>query len=220
MAAPNNNPLKGREMPNHKYISRVWKNDKWNYVYEAPRTKLANVTPDLRPSIPKVNRKTGSWVEQYNRIKNLKINSISSSETVNKGKAAAGRSGLQLDRKMNYAVIASGITQEKYEETTKKLKEELDTKKTSNENHFRQLFTNETATYRNKLLQQLIKKYGSDIPESETNKLDKTMKDYSKKLWDDVYQKKLDEANTTDQLKYEQTDRYLKKNIRKNKEKK
>ena len=217
--------LKGREMPNHKYISRTWKDDKWVYVYEAPKTKLANITPDISPSAPTksqgyTNRKTGSWVEQYKRIKNMTVNSISSTPTVENGKTAVGRAGLKLDNRMNYAAIASGITKEKYEETTKKLKDELDKKKSSNESHFRQLFTNETATYRNKLLQQLTRKYGNDIPESETKKLDKTMEDYSKKLWDDVYQKKLDETNSTDQLKYEQTDRYLKKNIRKDKEKK
>ena len=210
------NPLKGREVPGHKYIKRIMgKNGKWQYVYEkaagkdrldsSARTRVSNdrsaSSGDSKPG--KYTGKTSSWVKSYYETKNKKVSAISS-EQVEAGKAAASgkvrtsgsASTQKWDTSVARAQIADDIpTKEQYKEAADKLETESNQKITENENYYKNLYEQEKESIRNKLISGLKAKNSGDIPDSEMSKINEQVEKETKTLWDEVYKPMVDKVN-------------------------
>ena len=203
------NPLKGREVPGHKYIKRIMgKNGKWQYVYEkaAGKDRLdssarTSVSNDNKPG--KYTGKTSSWVKSYYETKNKKVSALPS-EQVEAGKAAASgkvrtsgsASTQKWDTSVARAQIADDIpTKEQYKEAADKLETESNQKITENENYYKNLYEQEKESIRNKLISGLKAKNSGEIPDSEMSKINEQVEKETKTLWDEVYKPMVDKVN-------------------------
>ena len=221
------NTLKGREMPNHKYIKREWVNGKWNYTYAADNAKSANslTTRDTSssPSVAKdyINKgPNASWAESYlarkNRAKTLITPASSVSEAISSSSASTGRSVAS-----NYLDIDTSVTRAKtstidpsdqaYNDNIAKLQTETNDSKTRTETYYKQKYEEEKNNYKNKLTADLARKYGNDIPVSETARLNSQVEEYGRTLWNDVYKPMSDRVTKTQQQNADRITRYLKK---------
>ena len=196
-------PLKGREVPGHKYIKRILgKNGKWQYVYEkAAGADRSTSSGDSKPG--KYTGKTSSWVKSYYETKNKKVSALPS-EQVEAGKTAASgkvrtsgsASAQKWDTSVARAQIADDIpTKEQYKEAADKLETESNQKITENENYYKNLYEQEKESIRNKLISGLKAKNSGDIPDSEMSKINEQVEKETKTLWDEVYKPMVDKVN-------------------------
>lgn len=211
--------LKGSERKNHKYISREWKNGKWKYVYKTDEVNSDNAASEAQSesrASGKWTGKTASWVTSYNEMKNRYIGTVSPSSTVSQAKnsksASAGRAAVsKLVKTDNPQPMIKAKTttidksDAKYTETTEKVKKELAENNEKTEKYYKEQFETEKNKYKEKLLSGLTSQFGSDIPDSERDRIDKRVEEYSKTLWDDVYKPMMervvkDNEHSTDQL--------------------
>ena len=215
-----NSPLKGREMPGHKYIKRVMgKNGKWQYTY----TSLSN-SSNTAKSVSNIRRNTGYTSKTFNlsdssnskapySYRYVKLSNISPS-TIAKGKSKASSkvrtSSEEWDKKVTAAKIAEP-SKEEYRESAEKIERELNDRINANEKYYTDLYNQEKESVRDKLLNSLKLKYQDEIPEEEMSRINEQVEKDTKKLWEDVYQPLVDKVNDAIKANRDAVLRLLKK---------
>jgi len=216
-------PLKGREVPGHKYIKRiVTDSGKYRYIYdstaEGAKEGAKSISSLRSGSSPQgsggnskpgmYTGKTSSWVTAYYAAKNKKLSSLNS-EQIAAGEAAASKkvstggrssssssSSQKWDTKVERARLADqSPTKEEYKEAYDKLETETNQKKTDNETYYKNLYEQEKQSQKEKLMRGLRAKYGSNIPKEEEDKVNKQVEEDTKTLWQDVYEPLLSKVN-------------------------
>lgn len=215
-----NSPLKGREMPGHKYIKRVMgKNGKWQYTY----TNLSN-SSNAAKSVSGIRRNSGYTGKSINVSENpisrapysyryVKLSDISAN-TIAKGKSKASSkvrtSSEEWDKKVTAAKIAEP-SKEEYRESAEKIERELNDRINANEKYYTDLYNQEKESVRDKLLNSLKLKYQDEIPEEEMSRINEQVEKDTKKLWEDVYQPLVDKVNDAIKANRDAVLRLLKK---------
>ncbi len=223
------NTLKGREMPNHKYIKREWINGKWNYTYAASNAKsvgdLTKRDTSSSQSAAKdyINKgPSASWAETYlarkNRPKTLISPSSTVAEAISSSSASTGRSvasnylNIDTDTSVTRAKTTTiDPSDQAYNDNIAKLQTETNDSKNRTETYYKQKYEEEKNNYKTKLMSDLTKKYGNDIPASETARLNSQVEEYGRTLWNDVYKPMADRVTKTQQQNADRITRYLKK---------
>lgn len=209
-------PLRGRELPGHKYIRRIMgDNGKWRYIYDKSDTE------NKKPGV--YTGKTASWVKSYYATRNKRISSLPVSQ-IDSGRNAASKkvstSGRrtssssqtpQWDTSMTYARINNETTKEEYKEMADKLEKESKEKIEKNEQYYKNLYEQEKESVKNKILKQLNAQYPDGIPESEMKKVDFRVESETKTLWNEVYKPMVDRVNDVIKANSEAVLRVLRK---------
>ncbi len=203
-------PLKGREMPNHQYLKREWHNGKWKYYYSNTENKETDSNADYKNRGP-----NASWVDAYKSRKNKKVSPLSSASEAASSKAAA-RGKSVASNYLDTSVMRARTTtvdssDAAYNDSLNKLKTETADSKSRTDTYYNQKFQDEKNGYRTKLMSDLTKKYGNDIPDSEMTKINSKVEEYSRSLWNDVYKPMADRVNKAQQQNADRITRYLKK---------
>jgi len=196
-------PLKGREMPNHKYIRRVMgSNGKWQYYYGTisdSKNGAKSVSDIRRSSQTNSSIKRSGWAENYLANRNKKVSEFTPKSIENGKRKASSKvktSGEQWDTSVTWAKIASDEpTKEEYKQKADELEKELNDKITSNEEYYNNLYNQEKESLRTKLTNNLKSKYPEGIPESELTKINDQVEKDTKTLWEEVYKPMVDKVN-------------------------
>lgn len=186
--------LKGREMPNHKYTKRELVNGKWRYSYDDSSIRKAS-----NPKAKNVSTiETSPWAKSYLANRTKKVSALTTEANVSTGKSKAS-SLVKIDNGVYRAktTTVDTLNDSNYSEYKGKVENELDEKMKKNEESYRSAYEKEKQSYENKLMDALRKKYSDDIPESEKNRVKSKVEDYSKSLWEDVYEPQLKRLNNS-----------------------
>ncbi len=196
--------LKGREMPNHRYIKREWLNGKWKYTYdnsngvsEASNPKAKNVS-SVSTTQQNKPRETSAWAKAYLANRTKKASAIATTANVSKGKSRA--SSLVKTNNTNdiYRARTTSIetlNDANYGTYKEKVENEVNEKMKKNEDSYKAAFEKEKESYMNKFMEGLKAKYGEDIPDSEIARVKSKVEEYTKSLWEDVYEPQLKRLN-------------------------
>lgn len=196
-------PLKGREVPGHKYVRReVSSNGSYKYFYSNSAEKAKSVSSLRKGETQQENssrKRDTSWADVYLANRNRKVSSFEPA-SVSKGKSAASSkvktTSEKWDTKVTRATLANEQpTKEQFKEAYDKLEAETNQKKTSNETYYKNLYEQEKEQHKNKLLKKLQSTYGNNIPEEEMNRVNEQVEKDTSKLWDDVYKPLVDKVN-------------------------
>ena len=214
-------PLEGSERKNHKYIKREFKNGKWQYWYKDP-TKPTTDTSQLRnqngvSTTNTTSRKTGDWAKAWleNKTKTSSaVKSSNSSSAATKAKAGKAAASKLVNVNPVYkakTTTSPALNNEEYKKKVEELDTEAKTKMEQNERQYREAYEKEKEAYKAKLMASLSSKYNGDIPEDEVSNLESKIEEYTKTLWQDVYEPQVKRINSAIEEANKQIQRALKK---------
>ena len=213
-------PLEGGERKNHKYIKREFKNGKRQYWYKDPANPTAGDTSKMKNqngvSTTNTNgRKTGDWAKAWLENKNKKSSAVGSATSaaakVKSGKAAASKLVNTNPVYKAKTTTSPELNNEEYKKKAEELDTEAKTKMQQNEQQYREAYEKEKEAYRAKLMASLSSKYNGDIPEDEVSNVESKIEEYTKTLWQDVYEPQVKRINSAIEEANKQIQRALKK---------
>lgn len=213
-------PLEGGERKNHKYIKREFKNGKWQYWYKDPANPTAGDTSKMKNqngvSTTNTNgRKTGDWAKAWLENKNKKSSAVGNAASVaakvKSGKAAASKLVKTNPVYKAKTTTSPELSNEEYKKKAEELDTEAKTKMQQNEQQYREAYEKEKEAYKAKLMASLSSKYNGDIPEDEVSNVESKIEEYTKTLWQDVYEPQVKRINSAIEEANKQIQRALKK---------